>query len=277
MKPAMPDPAVRQWWRALPLALCCAVAAASDDGGSIATDRPDFVESSNVVGPGRLQIEAGLAWERRGSRAGAHERGTATPTLLRLGVATDWELRLESDGRVTRRARDGAMAPTITERGYADASLGLKWHAADAGGEGQALRPSVALLLHADLDTGTAAFRGVGVRPSLRAVAEWELPDGYSMGVMPGVALERADSGRRHAVGIFGIVLGKAFTPRWRGFVELAAPSIQRRRHGGTVATLDIGAAFLWTPQVQLDAVVQRGVTRQAADLAAGLGASMRF
>ena len=30
---------------------------------SIATDRPDFVESSDVVGKGRVQIETGLAFE----------------------------------------------------------------------------------------------------------------------------------------------------------------------------------------------------------------------
>ena len=36
--------------------------AAADD--AIATDRPDFVESSNVVGKGRMQVETSLAMDR---------------------------------------------------------------------------------------------------------------------------------------------------------------------------------------------------------------------
>jgi len=50
----------------LVLAAACslspAASAAADD--TISTDRPDFVESSQVVGKGRLQLETSLQWER---------------------------------------------------------------------------------------------------------------------------------------------------------------------------------------------------------------------
>ena len=47
----------------------------------IATDRPDFVESSQTVGLGRWQIETSVAWEE--DEDGAFEASAfSTPTLL---------------------------------------------------------------------------------------------------------------------------------------------------------------------------------------------------
>lgn len=52
----------------------------------IATDRPDFVESSQTVGLGRWQIETSVAWEE--DEDGAFEASAfSTPTLLRYGFA----------------------------------------------------------------------------------------------------------------------------------------------------------------------------------------------
>lgn len=93
---------------------------AGDD--QIATDRPDFVGSSDVVGKGRFQVETSFARERDGSGA-QRLHTTSTPTLLRAGVPDTLELRVESDGRM--HAWDGSGS----HRGYADASIGVKWHA----------------------------------------------------------------------------------------------------------------------------------------------------
>src|SRR5262245_3091965 len=81
----------------------CATAARAEE--PIATDRPDFVESADVVGDGRFQIETGLSYER--SRAnGQTSRGRATPLLLRYGVGDTLELRLETDGLLRASVRD---------------------------------------------------------------------------------------------------------------------------------------------------------------------------
>ena len=50
--------------------------------------------------------------------------------------------------------------------------------------------PTMAALVHADLPTGSDAFRGSGTRPSLRVVAEWALGD-WGIGVMPGILYDR--------------------------------------------------------------------------------------
>jgi hypothetical protein len=247
-------------------ALCAAPALQAQD--QIATDRPDFVESSNVVGAGRLQVETSLLLERDRSGA-ARARSVSTPTLLRYGIGETFELRVETDGRIRQRAADGGMSRSDT--GYADTSLGVKWHALDAAGS----LPSVGVLLHADLDSGSRALRGQGVRPSLRAVGEWELPAGLSLGVMPGVGIERDDAGR-YRYGILGVVLGKSINERLRAFVEVAMPQIARSAHGGTQATLDVGGAWLLSDTVQLDAMFARGLNSRTPDSAFTVGLSFK-
>lgn len=245
---------------------------AAKESDKIVTDRPDFVESSDVVGKRRFQIETSVALERN-KDAGLKERTFSTPTLLRYGVADTLELRMETDGRLVARTDDLGAGMRMTERGYGDLSLGLKWHAVDEAG----LTPSLGVLAHVDLDSGSAPFRGNGARPSLRVAAEWELPHEMALGVMPGVLLDKNDSGRRYTAGIFGIVLGKEWTARWRSFIEVAAPQIARAKHGGTVATVDLGAAYLLTDHCQIDSAISRGLNRNTADWSWTIGLSLKL
>lgn len=242
------------------------------DDEAMATDRPDFVESSDVVGKGRVQVETSLAWERE-RQGGMKARLSSTPTLLRVGVSDTWELRLETDGRL--RLRSEAAGVSSRERGWSDLSFGVKWHHRD--GDEEAGTPGLGWLLHLDADTGSGAFRGQGVRPSLRMVAEWEFAGGWSLGVMPGLFRDRDESGRRFTAGILAAVLGKSLNERTRVFVELSGEQLAAARHGGHVATLDAGVAYLLTRDLQLDAAVSRGLSRNAPDFAWTVGLSARF
>lgn len=254
------------------LVLCICAMAHAEDNDTIATDRPDFVESSDVVGNGRFQIEAGLALERTTAN-GFEDRTFTTPTLFRYGIGDLWELRLETDGRTSLRSEDQSTGASTTINGYSELSLGAKYHLTNES-EGV---PSTALLLHFDIPSGSQAFRGKGVRPSLRAVAEWELPNDLSLGVMPGLIYNKNDSDKRFVGGILGIVLGKSWNDHFRTFVELAAPQITNSDNGGTVSTLDIGGAYLIDKHLQIDAVVSKGLNKNTADLAFGVGLSIKF
>lgn len=248
------------------LALLCNGAAAAEDD-TIATDRPDFVESSNVVGKGRFQLETSMALERNRD-AGVRARAWSTPTLLRAGIGEHTELRIETDGRVRSR-----MDGQPDSSGNSDVSLGIKWHLADA----VANAPSMGLLVHADLPSGSTALRGEGVRPSARLVAEWELPDDFSLGVMPGLSYESNEQGKRYVNGILGVVVGRALSERLRGFVEIAAPQLARRRDGGTVATFNTGLAYLITPLCQIDTALSRGLNARTPDLSWTVGLSFKL
>ncbi len=265
--------------RVIPLLLasmtCLAPAAAhAAEAEPIVTDRPDFVESSAVVGKGRLQLETSVAVERN-RIARTRERTTSTPTLLRFGVSDTVELRVETDGRLRYRvdSHDGGGEEHERLRGAADTAVGLKWHALDESG----MLPAVGVLLHADVDSGSTAFRGDGVRPSLRVAAEWELPGGVGVGLMPGIVRERAGDGGHVVTGLFAVVVGNNWTERLRTFVELAAPRIARGKDGGSAATFDIGASWLVNHNCQLDAMLSRGLNSRTPDLAFTVGLSVRL
>jgi hypothetical protein len=256
-------------------ALCLPFAAgayAADD--AISTDRPDFVESSQVVGKGRVQLETSVQWERGGDALDS--RTLSTPTLLRIGIGESSELRIETDGRNRIHANDPATGGRTTVAGYADPALGVKWHLADQQGEGFGA-PSMGVLLHADLPRGSRELRGHGVRPSLRLSAEWDLADGYGFGVMPGLAAESDDAGKRYGYGILAATLGKELNERVRGYVEVAMPQIARASHGGTQASFDTGLTYAVNKDCQVDVSLVHGLNNRSPDLSLAFGLSLRM
>src|SRR6476620_5207899 len=79
----------------LALALAALGHARAHAAEEITTDRPDVVESADIVP--HVQVETGLQ-QTLDKRDGLQARTLTTPTLLRVGVSRTLELRLESDG-----------------------------------------------------------------------------------------------------------------------------------------------------------------------------------
>ena len=138
-------------------------------------------------------------------------------------------------------------------------------------------QPSLGVLLHADLPSGSRGLRGRGVRPSLRLAADWELPNGYTLTAMPGVGVDSDERGARYGYGVLAVELDKAFGERLHGFAELAAPQIARASHGGTQAVFDAGLTYLVNKDLQVDAALMRGLNRRTPDLGLTVGLSLRL
>jgi hypothetical protein len=238
----------------------------------IQTDRPDFVETSETVGKGRFQVETSFLVERE-RNAQERKRSYSMPTMLRFGLNDAFELRMTSDGRTVQHTRDKESGERSTTAGYADTSLGFLWHALD----GEGMRPSVGVIVDAELPTGSRRLRGVGVRPSLRVVGEWDLPGEMQLGVMPGIAVERQQDTGRTTYGLLGVVLEKSFNRRLRGLVEIAMPQIASSRHGGTQASFDVGAAYLLTNDCQIDTLFSRGLNHRTPYASWTVGLSFRL
>ncbi|MDE2401171.1 MAG: transporter [Burkholderiales bacterium] len=240
----------------------------------INTDRPDVVESSAVVGPGRFQIETSFASERNDFE-GLRTTTRTTPTLLRYGLSETTELRLETDGFTQRQSSDIASGTSTRTRGFSDVAVGVKWHTHD-GDEAKGT-PGIAWLLHADLSTGSQEFRGDGVRPSLRMSAEWDLPHDLSLGVMPGLLVDTNSDGHRFVAGLLAVTMSKSWNDAFRTFIEVAGQRLTSDTNGGSVVTCDLGAAYLLTRSTQVDVAIMRGVTRYAPDLLWTVGLSTKF
>ncbi|MES1196401.1 MAG: transporter, partial [Steroidobacter sp.] len=245
------------------------VVSAGEEG--IVTDRPDFVESSDVVGKGNMQIETSISVENNNDSS-IDERTYTTPTLIRAGINDRLELRMETDGRASQRTTIGNTTETVN--GYSDIALGVKWHFTD--GDARSHKPGTAWLLHVDMDTGSRPFRGTGLRPSLRFVAEWDLPNDTGLGIMPGVVYNKNDQ-HRFVSGILAATYGKQFTPALHGFIELAGQQLAGKNDGGNVITADTGISWLLSKTIQLDASVQRGLTDDTPDWTVAAGFSMKL
>lgn len=147
--------------RMVVLSIILAVAAVSTAWAEpISTDRPDFVESSRTVGEGRLQFEMSVAGEHD-KTDGIKTTTFTTPVLIRYGIAPAWELRLEGDGYTRQETHDSVLSTRDTESGVSETSIGVKWHTHDGGGAA----PSIGWLLHADIESGSRAFRATGHVP----------------------------------------------------------------------------------------------------------------
>jgi hypothetical protein len=250
----------------LPLCACAA------QDGAINSDRPDFVDSSDVVGKGRIQLETGIQVDRD-EADGMKSRLNSTPTLLRIGVSDNWELRLATDGRLRATSDDLASGMHSRHSGYGDSAIGAKWHLVEARGAW----PAMGVIGEWDLDTGSAPFRAQGKGGNLRLAAEWKLADDLNLGTIQGLSWQHNDDGQRYTSGLFGIVLDKSWNDRWRTFVEYSARQIARARDGGTSESVDVGAAWLLSKSVQLDTMVSRGINRNAPDWSWTVGLSLRF
>jgi hypothetical protein len=254
-------------------ALACTGAhaqAGSDD--VISPDRPDFVNSSDVVGKGRFQVEAGLEWDRERDEQ-AHARTLTAPLTLRYGIGESFELRLETDGRTIVHGVDPDTGERADAAGYADSALGFKWHIADQQGN----LPSYGLIVEATVPSGSRSMRGQGVRPVVYVPAEWDLPNDFSLGIMPGVGVEHNDAGAHYGYGVMAASLGKDFDKRLHGFLEVALPQIARADNGGTQASLDTGLAWLVNKDCAVDTIVTHGLNHRTPGLTLGVGLSFRL
>ncbi|HEY8876739.1 MAG TPA: transporter [Roseateles sp.] len=242
---------------ALLLLAVCAAAHADD---AISPDRPDFTNGPDVLAAGRWQIETSGAWQKDGAT-----RLRSTPTLVRLGLGHDLELRLDSDGALRQSQPDAS--------GRGDLGIGFKWQLQD-GDEGQ---PGLGLLVDVKTPSGSGVFKGRGLRPSVNFLAQWELPAGFSLGTMAGAFVDRNDADQRYTAALASASLGIPLGEKLHGFAEIAGQQIASSRNGGNVVTAGTGLAWQVSNDAQLDAAVFRGLNHNTPDWAWTIGLSLRF
>ncbi|MEP7363130.1 MAG: transporter [Acidobacteriota bacterium] len=136
--------------------------------GELITDRPDFTESSEVVGSGVFQFEYGMTLDHE-SRA-VHFSGPEL--LVRTGIGKRFELRFSGDGLVVERALRNSRA-----RGFFDVDFGAK---ISVRGESRFL-PSFSLIPALSLPTGSRNFSSLGYDPSIKVAYSKGLPAGFSI------------------------------------------------------------------------------------------------
>ena len=139
------------------------------DLGELVTDRPDYTESSEVVGRGVMQNEMGTVFEMDRA-SGTKTLSMGTP-LLRFGVSKKWELRVASDGVVSQRGGGASL------RGLGDIEFGLKFKFRQ---ESKWL-PALGVIPFVGMPTGAQAFTSGKFDPGFKLTWSKDVPLGFGL------------------------------------------------------------------------------------------------
>lgn len=134
------------------------------------SDRPDFTESSSVVGLGVLQLETGYTYARKNGPEFAtfHSYPEA---LLRVGIVAEW-----FEIRIGWTALQESTAGEPSDVGSDDMVVGGK----TALVQQQGWLPEVAFLTELKLPTGSSEFTANEVLPKGGFIYGWEINDRWS-------------------------------------------------------------------------------------------------
>ena len=265
--------------RALATALLMA-AARVEAAGEPAPGRIDFLDSPAVIGLGQWQFDPLFPTlpaphdsdpTRLTPQFASHFARLAVP----VNASQTMELRAATASSTFEPPLESANDRLRRLHGFSDISLGAQWRV--RGGDAGWL-PGVAWLADVETTMGSPAFRDRDVRPSLRATAQWELPQQMTLGVMPGLYRDRGDDGKHFAAGVLAVTLGKSWTPRLQSFVELAGQTLSRSQSDASLLDVDTGIAFVASKTLQVDMVVSRSLSGNASQqVRGGLSVSSRF
>ncbi len=244
--------------------------ALADDPDSISTDRPGLLFGSTTVGKGVLVTEWGIPAVTQINDGGFDVRLTSLVGLFRYGVTDNFELRL--GGPVYNEIRVSFAGHSASDRGFGDAEVGAKWHLFDNAGA----RPSFALISSVIVPVGEKGFSSERPIYQLNAMAEWNCPHDWTLGVLAGY-LNGPDDEGRYGQETFGVSLGHDLpSPNWNAYGE-ALYVVTNVSGGGDAAFAGAGIKYTATKDLQFDLSFDRGLNNDSPDWQYGFGISYRW
>ena len=189
------------------------------------------------------------------------------------GRAVDYMMRANASAAAATAANSDQTAPQAAAA--TDLSFGARLRV--LRGDADLHIPVVSWMADVQPASSASLSGSTVLRPSTHLSAEWSLPGDFSLGVMPGMAVDLDAYGRRSANGTLSVTLGKAWTPQWRTFVDMARDRLAAVQLSGVSTTLDAGVSFAASPATQLDFAVTHGLSPAAPPFQAGVGVSSSF
>ncbi len=218
----------------------------------INADRPGIADGSTVVGPKTFQIESGIQAEFR-RNGDSREHTLFVPTLLRFGIDSHWEVRIEGN-TYTRVTSFQSTRTTNQTSGFAPLSLGFKYHIYDSHNDHQF---SLGTIVRVFPEWGSQEFRTQHVTGDIRLAADWNFAPHLRLSLNPniGVARYEDDQGRLFTAGLFAMTLNSNPTKKLNPFIDLGV-QWPEEKNGQTSAILDGGLAYIIGRNLQVDAGV---------------------
>jgi hypothetical protein len=234
----------------------------------VAPDRPDITDSAQTIDPGGFQLESGIEYGRSRQGGRPAERRFSLDTALRVGLVEDVELLVDAEPVVWLRNEREDL-----NRG--DVTLGLKYRFFEPP-EG-ALAPALAVRPLVKLPTADAPIGSERPDFALLLLLSQPLPARFNLDVNAGLAA----IGQRRPEGfllqaIASASLSYALTRRFSPFVELFFHT-KDERDGRELLGMTVGATYLVSESLAVDAAMRTTLTGRGPDWAAVAGFSFRW
>jgi len=215
-------------------------------------DRPGIADGSTVIGAKRFQIESGVQEEFRRS-GNEREHTFFVPTLLRFGIDSNWEVRIEGNS-VTRVVTFDSTNTAIHTSGFAPTSIGFKYHIYNSTGDHQI---SIGTIVRVFPPWGSKEFRTQHTTGDIRLAADWNFAPRLKLSLNPNIGVGRYedDKGRLFTAGLFAITLNYLPTKKLNPFIDLGVQAPEAN-HGKAAAIVDGGLAYIVGRNVQIDASI---------------------
>ena len=218
-------------------------------------DRPGIADGSTVIGPHRFQIEAGYQNEFRKDARGT-ERRIFVPTLVRFGIDTRWEARIEGNGYTFTRTTSSDTG-TVNTAGLSPLSLGFKYHFQDQTAVGK--RASLGTIFRLFPAMGSSNFKANHTTGDMRLVADWDFTPNLSLNPNVGFAVYEDGQGNTFSTALLATTLNyfnraRTFNP----FIDFGFQGPEER-YGRSSLILDAGMAYIVGRTVQIDLSVGTG------------------
>ncbi len=229
--------------------------------GEISTDRPDFTESTEVVGRGTTQLESGFTVgnEKNLSSLSAGE------LLLRVGVSKRVELRFGAEGFDAEWSQSENI-----QRGFADIELGAKFRLFDE----TRFLPAVSVIPILSAPAGTRVFSSGGYDPTVKLAWAKDLPSGFSLAGNVNASSLTAPEGRYHQWA-YSWSLGHNLPHGFEGFWEVYG-YVPWDKGQPSAWIANTGVNHKLGRNAQLDVRVGRRMTATGPDWFFGAGLALR-
>ncbi len=244
----------------------------------LSTDRPDKTESPTTLDAGHFQLEMDLVSYTRDhdTRNGADTRTESyavAPMNLKVGLLNSLDFQLVLPTWNWQKTTDRVTGTTTKQSGFGDIVPRVKYNfwGNDTGKTALGIMPFLKIPTSQD-GLGNNSVEGGVILPFA-----FELPRGFSAVVMTEFDISRDESGSgHHAEFINTLTVGHNLVGKLDGYVEFFS-QVSAESETDWVGTFDLGLTYGLTPNMQLDAGVNIGVTSSADDVNPFIGFSFRY
>ena len=218
---------------------------------SLSSDRPGITNGSLVISPDTVQIEMGAQGDYQDS-LGGDDQSYGMPTLIRIGLSKQVELRLESD--LFSYDQNSDQDSISRTSGYSPINLGTKYEFLS----GSENAPTMGAILQIAPPSGSSDFSTKHVNSDLLIAGDFAVGN-LDVGVNVGGAIYEDDDHQLYFATLAGVTVSLGVADKLNVFVDTGIQQPESKR-GTSAVVSDVGASYLLNSDTQIDCSIGAGV-----------------